>query len=112
MQQYAQYLHLDLDYEEREDHARNAFSGATYKALNFIVDLPLRMDAYLPTPELDTRERKNRIVFTLVEFQIADEVTAQQNEDGQNAHKIYKQRQRRRVLRRLSRGLVVPKRQG
>ncbi len=112
LQQYAQQLHLDLDYEDREDRTRNVFSGSSYRALNFVVDVPLRMDAYLPSPEQDTRERKNRTVFTLVEFQIMDEETARQNEEGENAHKLYKRRQKRRVLRRLSRGLVVPKRQG
>lgn len=112
LQQYAQSLHLDLDYEEREEKTRNAFSGNTYRALNFIVDVPLRMDEYLPAPEQDQRERKNRIVFALVEFQIVDEASALENEQGQNAHRIYKHRQRRRVLRRLSRGLVIPKRQG
>ncbi|WNG42054.1 TIGR04552 family protein [Archangium violaceum] len=112
LQQYTQYLHLDLDYEDREERTRNLFSGGTYRALNFVVDVPLRMDAYLPPPEQDSRERKNRTVFTLVEFQIIDEETSRQNEEGENAHKLYKRRQKRRVLRRLSRGLVVPKRQG
>ncbi|ATB32431.1 TIGR04552 family protein [Melittangium boletus DSM 14713] len=112
LQQYVQQLQLDLDYEDREERARNLYSGNTYRALNFIVDLPLRMDSYLPCPEQDLRERKNRIVFTLVEFQIMDEETARQNEQGANAHRLYKHRQRRRVLRRLSRGLVVPRRQG
>ncbi|WP_083682371.1 TIGR04552 family protein [Archangium sp. Cb G35] len=111
LQQFAQHLHLDLDYEDREERTRNLFSGNTYRALNFVVDVPVRMDAYLPPPAEDTRERKNRTVFTLVEFQIMDEETARQNEEGENAHKLYKRRQKRRVLRRLSRGLVVPKRQ-
>jgi uncharacterized protein (TIGR04552 family) len=112
LQQYAQSLHLDLDYEEREEKTRNLFSGNTYRALNFIVDVPMRMDGYLPDPAQDSRERRNRIVFTLVEFQIMDEATALENEQGQNAHRVYKHKQRRRVLRRLSRGLVIPKRQG
>lgn len=112
LQQHTQQLHLDLDYEDREDRTRNLFSGSTYRALNFVVDVPLRMDAYLPPPAEDVRERKNRTAFTLVEFQIMDEETARQNEEGENAHKLYKRRQKRRVLRRLSRGLVVPKRQG
>ena len=111
LQQYAKELHLDLDYEDREDPGRNQFSGSTYRALNFIVDMPLRMDAYLPPPEQDLRARKGRTIFTLVEFQMVDEETSRRNEEGQNAHKLYKRRQRRRVLRRLSRGLVVPKRQ-
>jgi len=39
-----------------------------------------------------------------------DADTARANESGVNAHPRYKKRQLRRVLRRLSRGLVVPKR--
>jgi uncharacterized protein (TIGR04552 family) len=109
-EQFAAQLHLDRDYEDREEHGINQFSGNTYRALNFIIDMPLRMDAYLPPPEEDLRSRKSRIVFTLVEFQIMDEETARLNEDGENAHKLYKRRQKRRVLRRLARGLVVPKR--
>jgi uncharacterized protein (TIGR04552 family) len=111
-EQYAAQLHLDRDYEDREDRAGNQFSGNTYRALNFVADIPLRMDAYLPPPEQDSRQRKGRLVFILVEFQIMDEETARLNEEGENAHKLYKRRQKRRVLRRLARGLVVPKRQG
>ncbi|XXF80474.1 TIGR04552 family protein [Myxococcaceae bacterium GXIMD 01537] len=109
-EQYAPQLHLDRDFEAREDRAGNFFSGNTYRVLNFVVDMPLRMDAFLPHPDEDTRPRKSRIVFTLVEFQIVDEETARENEEGENAHKLYKRRQKRRVLHRLSRGLVVPKR--
>ncbi|MFL5345157.1 MAG: TIGR04552 family protein [Hyalangium sp.] len=111
-EEFAAQLHLDRDYEDREDRGSNQFSGSTYRALNFIVDMPLRMDAYLTTPEEDQRSRKSRIVFTLVEFQIMDQETARLNEEGENAHKLYKRRQKRRVLRRLARGLVVPKRKG
>lgn len=111
-EQYAAQLHLDRDYEDREDRTSNQFSGSTYRALNFVVDIPLRMDAYLPAPENDSRQRQGRIVFALVEFQIMDEETARLNEEGENAHKLYKRRQKRRVLRRLARGLVIPKRQG
>jgi uncharacterized protein (TIGR04552 family) len=105
-------LHLDRDYEDREDRSGNAFSGNTYRALNFVVDIPVRMDAYLPPPEQDTRQRKGRIVISLVEFQMVDEETARLNELGENAHDAYKRRQKQRVLKRLSQGLVVPKKQG
>ncbi|MBF5042498.1 TIGR04552 family protein [Aggregicoccus sp. 17bor-14] len=108
--EYVEQLHLDLDYEDREASGGNPFSGHTYKVLNFVVDVPVRMDAYLPPPERDRRPRKGRVVFTSVEFQIVDVETARQNEEGENAHALYKRRQRRRVLRRLSSGLVVPKR--
>ncbi|WP_255203701.1 hypothetical protein [Myxococcus sp. AM011] len=70
------------------------------------------MDAYLPLPEEDTRQRKGRVVISLVEFQIVDAETARQNELGENSHEAYKRRQKKRVLKRLSQGLVVPKKQG
>jgi len=109
---YARQLHLDLDYEERElaDRRGNTFSGSTYRVLNFVADVPLRLDAYLPPPHLDDRERKGRITLATCEFQIADEQTALQNEKGENSHERYKQRQREVVLKRLSSGLVVPRR--
>jgi uncharacterized protein (TIGR04552 family) len=106
---HANDLHLDPNFEDREASAGNPFSGAAYRVLNFVVDMPLRLDAWLPPPEEDVRERKGRITFTLVEFQIIDERTAASNELGDSAHVRYKHRQRRKVLRRLSRGLVVPK---
>lgn len=110
-EQYIPRLHLDRDFEDRESSGGNTFSGNSYRALNFVVDLPMRMDAYLPLPEEDTRQRKGRIIISLVEFQIVDEETARLNERGDNAHEAYKRRQKQRVLKRLSQGLVVPKRQ-
>jgi uncharacterized protein (TIGR04552 family) len=44
-----------------------------------------------------------------VEFQILDADTHARNEEGDSAHERYKRRQLKKVLRRLSRGLVVPK---
>lgn len=102
-------LHLDLDYEDWERRPGNEFSGTEYRVLNFVVDIPLRMDNYLPPKDQDVRTRKCRIGFSLVEFQIVDEQTAKTNEAGESAHSSYKRRQKRRVLRRLSAGLVVPK---
>ncbi|WP_141324390.1 TIGR04552 family protein [Myxococcus sp. AB025B] len=109
-EQVTHRLHLDKDYEAREDKSGNSFSGNTYRALNFVVDLPVRMDAHLPAPHEDTRSRKGRVIISLVEFQIVDQETARLNEQGENAHDAYKRRQKKRVLKRLSQGLVVPKR--
>ena len=63
---YARQLHLDVDYEEREMARRgkgNTFSGSTYRVLNFVADVPVRLDAFLPPPETDDRERKGRITL-------------------------------------------------
>ncbi|MFM2152349.1 MAG: hypothetical protein RL199_784 [Pseudomonadota bacterium] len=90
-------------------HAANEFSGHDYRILNFIVDLPIRIDATALAMPRDDEDDLGRIVFAPVELQVVDAPTAEANERGENAHDLYKKRQLRRVLGRLSRGLVVPK---
>jgi uncharacterized protein (TIGR04552 family) len=97
-------LYLDDHRPRGEDPPANEFSGDDYQVLNFVVDLPVRL------PERAVDSGDTRIVFSVVELQLVDGSTAKANESGQNAHGRYKKRQLRRVLRRLSRGLVVPKR--
>lgn len=110
-EKHIEELHLGLDYEDRARQGHgNRFSGSGYRILNFVVDIPIRLDAYLPPPEQDHRRRKGRIAFALCEFQICDAQTALENEQGENSHERYKQRQKKQVLRRLARGLVVPRR--
>lgn len=114
-------LQFGLDFEpgekplkgkrRRAAAGRNEFSGSTYRVLNFVVDLPLRIDEKLVTPEVAAATRA-RTVFVLVEIQIIDAETARQNDEGENNHDRYKHRQKLRVLRRLSRGLVVPRKSG
>ncbi len=88
----------------------NEFSGRSYRILNFIVDLPLRIDATALATKHERDDDLGRIVFAPVELQVVDKLTAHANEEGENAHVRYKKRQLRQVLSRLSRGLVVPRR--
>jgi uncharacterized protein (TIGR04552 family) len=106
---HAANLQLPPDLERTDPAAhRNEFSGKEFKILNFVVDLPVRVDELLP--KLDPMaDELGRVVFTLVEFQVMDASTAVTNEQGDASHERYKKRQLKRVLRRLSRGLVVPK---
>ena len=98
-------LHLeDHDRREADPAQLNEFSGGSYKVLNFVVDLPVHL------PERAIEPGDGRIAFCMVELQLVDQDTAHDNEKGENAHLRYKKRQLRKVLRRLSRGLVVPKR--
>jgi hypothetical protein len=87
----------------------NPFSEATYRALHFVVDLPVRIDDILPPAPRPAGEDLGRIVFAMVEFQVMDEEAALRNEQGAANHRRYKKRQAVSALRRLSRGLVVPR---
>jgi uncharacterized protein (TIGR04552 family) len=92
-----------LDDEPEPEPEHNEFSGDSYKVLNFVAELPVR----LPERAVDVGD--GRIAFCMVELQLVDRETALANESGENAHLRYKRRQLLRVLRRLSRGLVVPR---
>ncbi len=81
----------------------NPYSGQTYQVLKFVVDMPLRIEDHLISPEIRAATRA-RTVNCLVEFQIIDAATAVLNDQGENDHDRYKRRQKLRILRRLSRG--------
>jgi uncharacterized protein (TIGR04552 family) len=70
--------------------------------LNFIADLPFRVDSLLEAGSRLAEER-GRVVFVLAEFQVMDAVTAAHNEEGDSAHARYKLRQHQRVKERLLR---------
>jgi len=106
-------LQLDLGHEERDARKNgvvNEFSGAGYRVLNFVADVPVRIDEFLCVIDGARRQPGPQIAFAPVEFQLMDRHTHEQNELGENSHERYKRRQRMKVLRRLSRGLVVPRR--
>ncbi|BDG08679.1 TIGR04552 family protein [Anaeromyxobacter paludicola] len=103
-----QQLQAPLELEAGETAPFNEFSAEGYKVLNFVVDLPVRIDAFVKPPA-SPAEDLGRVVFSLVEFQVVDAATARANEVGEASHERYKKRQVMKVLRRLSRGLVVPK---
>ena len=75
-------LQLPADLERKDPAARrNEFSGKQFKVLNFVVDLPVRIDELLP--KLDPKaDELGRIVFSLVEFQVVDAETARPERAG------------------------------
>ena len=99
----ADRLQLDLDTEEMASGIDNEFSGPSYRIVNFVADLPIRLDSVLdrlPNASGDL----GAVSFVLTEFQIIDADTARENESGENSHALYKQRQHERVKQRLERG--------
>ncbi|MEC7948297.1 MAG: TIGR04552 family protein [Myxococcota bacterium] len=79
----------------------NPFSGPGYRMVNFIVDFPVRVDHLT---NIRYGAMLGRTVFAMVEFQVLDRATARRNEEGENAHQLYKERQRSIVEQRLKKG--------
>lgn len=79
----------------------NEFSGKGFRLLNFIADLPVRVDSLLPASVL--ADGRNHVVFVTAEFQVMDKGTAEANEQGENSHTQYKHRQHQHVRVRLLR---------
>jgi uncharacterized protein (TIGR04552 family) len=80
---------------------RNEFSGRGYQILNFVADLPVRVDKLLEGTPYEAMP--GNLVFVLAEFQIVDRQRADLNETGDSSHDAYKKRQHGRVKERLYR---------
>ena len=79
----------------------NEFSGPEYRIINFVADIPLRLQRLLPHAEI--QHDQSHVIFVLTEFQICDKATAVRNESGQSSHEAYKSRQHEKVRVRLLR---------
>jgi uncharacterized protein (TIGR04552 family) len=91
---------------DKKVSVQNEFSGPGYRVINFVADLPVRIDKFLGRSADDPLFVENGgVVFVLTEFQIVDARTADQNESGENSHERYKQRQAARVKARLMHGI-------
>jgi len=91
---------------DKKPTAQNEFSGPGYRVINFVADLPVRLDKFLSrSPDDPLFVEHGCVVFVLTEFQIIDARTAQANEQGENSHELYKARQVDRVKQRLLHGM-------
>jgi len=99
---------LDLSEVAADKRAplQNEFSGPSFRMINFVADLPVRLDKFLCRPPGDPLFADGgAVVFVLTEFQIVDARTADANERGENSHDRYKERQINRVRARLMHGM-------
>jgi uncharacterized protein (TIGR04552 family) len=105
-QHLPELLDLSRVAAEKRTPEVNEFSGPSYRVVNFVADLPVRMDRFLCRAPGDRLFAENGpVVFVLTEFQIVDARTAESNELGENSHDRYKERQITRVKARLSHGM-------
>ena len=89
--------------------ADNSFSADTYRVINFVADLPLRVSQvmrHLNLPDVESEQfDPGGIIFVLTEFQVMDAATNLANEQGESSHQAYKERQHIEVKARLTRGM-------
>ncbi|HOD06642.1 MAG TPA: TIGR04552 family protein [Myxococcota bacterium] len=88
---------------EESDNEVNTFSGATFRMINFVVELPIKVREMIPKDDPVVAELGS-LVYIQVEFQMFDEETFRMNEVGDNNHERYKDRQNWEVIRRLVHG--------
>lgn len=96
----AEQTSFDTETSPHPQPGPNEFSGKSFHVLNFVADLPVRVDNLLPPEHSD---RRGRVVFVLAEFQVMDKHTAEVNEQGESSHAEYKRRQHQHVRMRLLR---------
>jgi len=82
----------------------NRFSAPTYRVIQFVTDVPVRVPQHLMELAPPGSENLGPIVYVLCEFQVLDAESEAANETGDASHDRYKQRQRTAVFRRLRRG--------
>jgi len=85
----------------------NRFSAPTYRVIQFVTDVPVRVPPHLMELSPPGSENLGPIVYMLCEFQVLDAESEAANETGEASHDAYKQRQRQAVFRRLRRGSRV-----
>ena len=89
--------------------ADNSFSSDSYRVINFVADLPIRVSQimkHLSLPSVETEQfDPGGIIFVLTEFQVMDAATNLANEQGESSHQAYKERQHIEVKARLTRGM-------
>ena len=77
------------------------------RAIDFVVDMPLKLADLGVTASEETKERLGRIVFALVEFQLMDLATFKENENGETSISSQRKRLKQKAWERLTKGEPV-----
>lgn len=77
------------------------FTGTSYQTLKFVVDVPVKLDSRTLERNQSPSQDLGRIVYSLVEITMVDEETFEMNQQGENAHPLYKKRQKKGALQRM-----------
>lgn len=83
----------------------NPATSPSFRMINFVVDLPVRINRLCTPAELVRLSHLGHLVHVTLEFQLFDKATVLANEAGEGNHGAYKQRQLNLVSERLWGGL-------
>ena len=88
-----------------EESRENPASSPSFRMINFVVDLPVRIERLCPPEDLQRLQHLGHLVHVTFEFQLFDQATVEASESGAGNHSAYKQRQLKLVSERLWGGL-------
>jgi uncharacterized protein (TIGR04552 family) len=97
-------LQIDRHLEDREETVDNVFTSRRYRVVHFVVDMPVRLPEAILVEAPPAAWPLGRVIFVQTEFQILDQETDRQNQEGEASHAAYKARQNDAVMRRLEVG--------
>lgn len=80
------------------------FTGESYQNLKFVVDVPVQLSPQSTRLDEALTQDLGKIVYSLVEITMVDEATHKTNQQGDNAHDLYKKRQKAGAMERMTGG--------
>ncbi len=98
---------VDLKFENEMRPPINTNTSDAFRTINFVVDVPIRIDtALLQCRSVDPAVLPG-IVHVLTEFQIVDRISHARNEDGEASHEKYEARRLAKIRERLLHGRMT-----
>jgi uncharacterized protein (TIGR04552 family) len=97
-------LQIDRHLEDDAEPVDNVFTSKRYRVVHFVVDMPVRLPEAILVEAPPSAWPLGRVIFVQTEFQILDQETDRQNQEGDASHAAYKARQNDAVMRRLEVG--------
>ena len=100
-------LQVDLSLENEMYPNKNAETSRKFRTVNFVVDLPIRLDLQQSTSMVQTKMGSSGIIHVPMEFQIVDHASHIRNTRGEASHQQYKARRLTKIRERLLRGQLI-----
>jgi uncharacterized protein (TIGR04552 family) len=99
---------VDAKFEDEMRPAANANTSDVFRTINFVVDLPVRIERrLLPSESSIEGAAFPVIVYVLTELQIVDQDSHDRNERGEASHEHYETRRAAKVRDRLLYGKLA-----